>query len=187
MKRGDTLVITSGALLGIGFGGFVDGILLHQILQWHVISSVVPPVDVVSIKLNMLYDGLFHAFMWLATLTGVIILARAMGAPHRLPIARTLGGAMLVGWGMFNVVEGLIDHQILGLHHVHPGAGQLAWDVGFIVVRGSSSFSGGSSSSAPSRPPASIPQCDERALPGPISARSSSLDRAHEHGHTSSS
>ena len=43
---------------------------------------------------------------------------------------------MLVGWGMFNVVEGLIDHQILGLHHVHPGAGQLAWDIGFIVVSG---------------------------------------------------
>jgi uncharacterized membrane protein len=24
-----------GILLGIGLGGFVDGILLHQILQWH--------------------------------------------------------------------------------------------------------------------------------------------------------
>ncbi len=24
-----------GLLLGIGLGGFVDGIVLHQILQWH--------------------------------------------------------------------------------------------------------------------------------------------------------
>ena len=24
-----------GFLLGIGFGGFVDGIVLHQLLQWH--------------------------------------------------------------------------------------------------------------------------------------------------------
>jgi uncharacterized membrane protein len=24
-----------GILLGIGLGGFVDGIVLHQILQWH--------------------------------------------------------------------------------------------------------------------------------------------------------
>ena len=24
-----------GFLLGVGFGGFVDGIVLHQILQWH--------------------------------------------------------------------------------------------------------------------------------------------------------
>ena len=94
-------------------------------------------MDVVSIKLNMLYDGLFHAFTWVVTLAGVILLARGLDAePRRLPVARTLGGAMLVGCGMFNVVEGLIDHQLLGLHHVHPGAGQLAWDIGFIVVSG---------------------------------------------------
>ena len=145
MTRGDRLLITSGTILGVGFGGFVAGFLLHQILQWHeMISSVVPPVDVVSIKLNMLYDGLFHAVMWTVTLVGVVLLARGLGGePRRLPIAWTLGGSMLVGWGMFNVVEGLIDHQLLGLHHVHPGAGQLAWDVGFIVVSGLLVFIGG--------------------------------------------
>jgi len=26
---------SAGILLGIGLGGFVDGIVLHQILQWH--------------------------------------------------------------------------------------------------------------------------------------------------------
>ncbi|GAC1613861.1 MAG: hypothetical protein NVS4B10_25940 [Myxococcales bacterium] len=31
------------------------------------------------------------------------------------------------------IVEGIIDHQILGTHHVHPGDGQLAWDIGFLV------------------------------------------------------
>jgi uncharacterized membrane protein len=25
---------------------------------------------------------------------------------------------MLVGWGVFNLVEGLIDHHLLDLHHV---------------------------------------------------------------------
>jgi uncharacterized membrane protein len=135
MKRGDTLLITAGTVLGVGLGGFVDGILLHQILQWHeMISAVVPPVDVVSIKLNMLFDGLFHATMWFTTVAGVILLARTAGAERSVPMARTFGGAILVGAGMFNIVEGLIDHQILGLHHVHPGANQLAWDVGFIVV-----------------------------------------------------
>jgi uncharacterized membrane protein len=28
-------VTAGGILLGIGFGGFFDGIVLHQILQWH--------------------------------------------------------------------------------------------------------------------------------------------------------
>jgi uncharacterized membrane protein len=30
-------------------------------------------------------------------------------------------------------VEGTIDHQIFGLHHVHPGTDQLAWDIGFLL------------------------------------------------------
>ena len=25
---------------------------------------------------------------------------------------------LLVGWGAFNLVEGTIDHEILGIHHV---------------------------------------------------------------------
>lgn len=32
-----------------------------------------------------------------------------------------VSGALLLGWGVFNFVEGLIDHQILGIHHVRPG------------------------------------------------------------------
>lgn len=46
---------------------------------------------------------------------------------------RTDVGSMLAGWGLFNVVEGIIDHEILGIHHVHPGGGQLGWDIGFLV------------------------------------------------------
>ena len=42
-------------------------------------------------------------------------------------------GSMLLGWGLFNLVEGIFDHQVLGLHHVHPGNDQLAWDVGFLA------------------------------------------------------
>jgi uncharacterized membrane protein len=38
---------------------------------------------------------------------------------------------------MFNLVEGLIDHQLLGIHHVRddlpPGPAKLGWDLGFLV------------------------------------------------------
>lgn len=27
-------------------------------------------------------------------------------------------GLLILGWGLFNLVEGIIDHHILGLHHV---------------------------------------------------------------------
>ena len=40
---------------------------------------------------------------------------------------------MLAGWGIFNLVEGVIDHQLLGLHNVHEGSNELAWDLAFLV------------------------------------------------------
>jgi uncharacterized membrane protein len=53
-----------GILLGIGLGGFVDGILFHQILQWHHLlsSRSDDPTDTVAgLETNTLADGLFHA------------------------------------------------------------------------------------------------------------------------------
>lgn len=127
-------IISAGVLLGTGLGGFADGILLHQILQWHnMLSSVHPPLDLVAMKYNMLWDGIFHAFTWLAVALGVWRLWVAGQRPDVPWSARTFVGALSLGWGLFNVFEGLIDHHLLGLHHVHPGAAQVAWDVGFLV------------------------------------------------------
>jgi uncharacterized membrane protein len=127
-------LISAGTLLGVGLGGFLDGILLHQILQWHnMLSSRVVPQDLVAMKYNMFWDGLFHAFTWIVTVVGLALLWRA-GQRATVPWSgRTFTGSLLLGWGLFNVVEGLIDHQILGVHHVHPGVNQLAWDVGFLI------------------------------------------------------
>jgi uncharacterized membrane protein len=127
-------LISSGILLGTGLGGFVDGIVLHQILQWHnMLSTVRPPTDIITMKYNMLWDGLFHAFTWIVTALG---LARLWIAGQRDDVpwsTQTLVSSMFLGWGLFNFVEGLIDHQILGIHHVHPGEGQFAWDLGFLA------------------------------------------------------
>jgi uncharacterized membrane protein len=65
-------------------------------------------------------DGWFHLAVWLVTLVGVALLFRARSdAGERAGVRLT--GAMLGGWGAFNLIEGLIDHQILGIHHVLPG------------------------------------------------------------------
>jgi uncharacterized membrane protein len=126
-------LVGAGLVLGTGLGGFVDGILLHQIFQWHnMLSSVVAPVTLVTMKYNMIWDGLFHALTWLCTAAGVWMLFRAGRRADAAWSGRVLGGAMLAGWGLFNVVEGLVDHQLLGLHHVHPGQDQLGWDLGFL-------------------------------------------------------
>ncbi|GIF03952.1 DUF2243 domain-containing protein [Actinoplanes siamensis] len=123
-----------GIVLGVGLGGFVDGILLHQLLQWHHLLSTRYSVDTVDgLRMNTFADGLFHTVTWLAVLIGIGLLYNRMTADRRQVWgSRTLWGWMLVGWGLFNLVEGLIDHQILGIHHVHGGPQQLWWDLGFL-------------------------------------------------------
>jgi uncharacterized membrane protein len=68
-------------------------------------------------------------------LVGLYLLFReANRAP--LPPARNYIGWILIGGGAFNFVEGLIDHEILGLHHVRETANWLSWDIGFLVLGG---------------------------------------------------
>jgi uncharacterized membrane protein len=130
-------LIASGTLVGAGLGGFVDGILFHQILQWHnMLSSRVAPVTLVAMKYNMLWDGLFHAFAWLMTVIGLAMLWRWQERLRTTGSNRTLAGALALGWGLFNVIEGLINHHILAIHHVHPGSYELAWDIAFLLVGG---------------------------------------------------
>lgn len=129
----DGPLIAAGVALGVGLGGFVDGIVLHQLLQWHnMLSSRLPPDNLVDMKINMMWDGLFHVLTWLMTVMGLALLWRAgrrADVPWR---GMTLWGGLSLGWGLFNFVEGLVDHQIIGIHHVHPGAHELAWDLGFL-------------------------------------------------------
>src|SRR3954467_2186036 len=108
-----------GILLGIGLGGFADGILLHQILQWHhMLSAVDPPTTLPAMRRNMRADGFFHAATWLSTLAGVVALWSAGRHGRVPPRGRALAGDLLLGWGLFNLLEGVIDHQLLGVHHV---------------------------------------------------------------------
>jgi uncharacterized membrane protein len=49
---------------------------------------------------------------------------------------KLLPGALLIGFGMFNLVEGIIDHHLLGIHHVNetvPPEQWVYWDIGFLV------------------------------------------------------
>lgn len=130
-------VAGAGVVLGMGLGGFADGILLHQLLQWHsMFSSVVPTDEVVAMKFNMIWDGMFHVFTWSACAAGIAMLFRAGRDANAVWSARLLAGSMLAGWGLFNLAEGVLDHLILGIHHVRPGADQLAWDLGFVGIGG---------------------------------------------------
>ena len=120
--------------LGLGLGGFFDGIVLHQILQWHHMLSAIEPVDTVrGLEINTLGDGLFHLGTYIFTVVGLLLLWRRMHRQHQQVRTINLIGGLLLGWGLFNLVEGLVDHHILQVHHVKPGANQLLWDIGFLL------------------------------------------------------
>jgi uncharacterized membrane protein len=127
----------SGLLFGLGLGGFVDGIVLHQVLQWHHMVSDVPehPVTTVAgLEANVLADGLFHVATWFLVLAGSIITLTSWRRGRLAPSWSFHFGLVLAGWGVFNVVEGLIDHHLLGVHHVRDDLGApLSWDLGFLV------------------------------------------------------
>jgi uncharacterized membrane protein len=129
-------VVQAGVLLGLGLGGFFDGIVLHQILQWHhMLSSHPEPAVAGDLPLNVLADGLFHAAAYAFTVAGVVALWRARRDPGVAASGRTLLGSVVLGWGLFNVVEGVVNHQLLGVHHVWPaGPGSvLLWDAAFLA------------------------------------------------------
>jgi uncharacterized membrane protein len=131
----DATLTAPGIVLGLGLGGFVDGIVLHQILQWHNMLSATErwsPTTIENMEANMLADGLFHAATWILVAAGLWLLWRRLreGAAGD---GAELVGWMLAGWGIFNVVEGIVDHLILGIHHVREGGSELAWDLGFLA------------------------------------------------------
>jgi uncharacterized membrane protein len=130
------LLVAAGILIGAGLlAGFVDGILLHEILQWHhMVTSIRPANTLSDLKANTLGDGLFHVGTWVMTVIGIVLLWRAGGRSDVPWSPKIFGGSLLLGAGLFDFIEGIVDHQILGIHHVKPGPNQLAWDIGFLIL-----------------------------------------------------
>mgnify|MGYP005846164051 CR=1 FL=1 len=129
-------LVRAGLVLGIGLGAFVDGIVLHQVLQWHhmLTSAGYPATTVMNLQVNTLWDGIFHGFAWVTTALGVALLWRYGQSPAISWSSRGFVGSLLAGWGLFNLVEGIVDHHLLGIHHVREGvANQVAWELSFLV------------------------------------------------------
>lgn len=125
--------ILASILLGMGFAGFFDGIVLHQILQWHhMLSSVRPMTNMTDVKVHSTADGLFHLADYLLVIAGVILLWRSHQADELPKSSQPFIGLILLGAGLFNTFEGIIDHEILGIHHVHSGAHYMLWDLLFL-------------------------------------------------------
>ena len=81
-------VRTAGLLLGFGLGALLEGILMHPVV------------------------GTFYIFVWAITLGGVLTLWSAIRGPGPLPTGRDLMAFALLGWGVFNMLEGIASHNL---------------------------------------------------------------------------
>ncbi len=70
---------------------------------------------------------------------GLVLLWRTAHRWHLWWSGQMLGGTILMGFGLFNLVEGGVNHHLLKLHHVNetvPPEQWITWDVGFLVWGG---------------------------------------------------
>lgn len=126
------------ATLGFAIGGFFDGILLHQVLQWHhLLSGVAGDGDGPSLRFQILSDGLFHVLHYVLAALGLWLLWRGRAALSVPGAARSLGAATLIGFGAWHVLDAVLFHWVLGLHRIRMQAENLLlWDILWLVPFG---------------------------------------------------
>jgi uncharacterized membrane protein len=127
----------AGYTLGFSMSGFFDGILLHQILQWHHLLSGLRSARVGDLRTQILADGLFHAVMYLIALAGFYMLYRSR-ADLCLPRAgRRLMANFWIGFGVWHVVDAVLSHWVTRIHRVRmDSAYPFAWDLAWLAVFG---------------------------------------------------
>ncbi|WP_158044079.1 DUF2243 domain-containing protein [Skermanella pratensis] len=124
----------AGYLLGFAFGGFFDGILLHQILQWHHLLSGLDSPALADIQVQILADGLFHLAMYAVAGAGLWLLWRTRREFGGDGADRLLFGTFLIGFGVWHIVDAVLNHWILGLHHIRMDSDSpLIWDMVFFA------------------------------------------------------
>ncbi|MFC0388452.1 DUF2243 domain-containing protein [Muricoccus vinaceus] len=126
----------AAGVLGFALGGFFDGILLHQVLQWHHFLSLVPGDALRDIRAQILADGLFHVAVYLIAAVGLWLLWRARAGLTGGSGARLLG-AVLLGFGIWQVVDVVGFHWAVGIHRIRVDVPDpLLWDIGWLIVIG---------------------------------------------------
>ncbi len=141
----NTRVRTGAILAGIGLGALADGIVFRELLQWNsMLSSVLVQDSLEAVRVSLAADGVFDAIAWVLVAIGVAALWSAFGKPGSLPSTKAFCGYLLLGWGWFNLVEGLVNHELLGLHHLHDLPAYVpAYDWGYLLIGGAGFIAAG--------------------------------------------
>ncbi|WP_159793638.1 DUF2243 domain-containing protein [Puerhibacterium puerhi] len=121
----DRRTVLSGVLFGAGVAAsMIDLFVFHLGLQWHHFY------DLSTTRVALLADGVFHAFGWFVTVAGLFLLADVR---RRAAVrwARWVG-AVVAGVGLFQLLDGVVSHKLLGIHQIRYGVDLLLYDVVWI-------------------------------------------------------
>jgi uncharacterized membrane protein len=134
---GSTRYKWAGYALGFSIGGFFDGILLHQVLQWHHLLSGLQGAPFDDLRFQILADGLFHALMYVVGGIGLWLLWRSRREIGAAQGDRLLVACALIGFGTWHIIDGIVSHWMLGIHRIKMDSEvPLAWDLAWFVVFG---------------------------------------------------
>jgi len=129
--------ITIGWLMiGFALGGFFDGILLHQILQWHHLLSGLDEPTGGDLPFQIMMDGLFHLLMYVLGLIGTVLVIRRSNG-ERLAGGSDLLRWLIVGFSAWHIIDAVLSHWLLGIHRIRMDSAQpLLWDLAWLLVFG---------------------------------------------------
>ncbi len=118
--------LASGALFGVGLVAFLDEALFHQLLHWHHFY------DRSTSNAGLVSDGLFHAVSWFATIAGLFMLADIRR--NRAWQRRRWWAGVLLGAGVFQLYDGIVQHKLLELHQIRYNVEITPYDVAWNVI-----------------------------------------------------
>lgn len=116
----------SGFLFGVGLAAFVDEVVFHQLLHWHHFY------DRSTASAALVSDGLFHAFGWFATVASLFLFANLRRRNALWP--KRWIGALLLGAGIFQLYDGIVQHKLLRLHQIRYNVDILPYDLAWNAV-----------------------------------------------------
>lgn len=129
-RRGSLL---GGALFGIGLGAVLDVLIFHLIFQTHhLLSNRITPRTYAGLQENIYYDGLFALGMLGVSLVGASLIWWAANHSTDRLSTLALAGAVLLGMGLFNTVDGVVSHYLLDVHDVVHGT--TVWNPPWVLV-----------------------------------------------------